>query len=81
MTKVIMMLLNRKQLKDWLPFNDDILVSFLFNFFMGDSNSAATLQWILQQLQSKTVHAHIGAFPNYKTPFFTQRLHEKSGIL
>jgi hypothetical protein len=30
---------------------------------------AATLRWILQQLHSKTVLAHIGAFPNNKTPF------------
>jgi hypothetical protein len=29
---------------------------------------AATKRWILQQLPSKTVLAHIGAFPN-KTPF------------
>jgi hypothetical protein len=35
---------------------------------------AATLRWILQQLHSKTVLAHIGAFPNkcaIKQPFHT----------
>jgi hypothetical protein len=35
---------------------------------------AATLRWILQQLHSKTVLAHIGAFPNkctIKHPFHT----------
>jgi len=47
-------------------------------------NGAATQRWILQQLHSKTVLAHISAFQNkcmhYNT-LFTQRLHEKSGIL
>jgi hypothetical protein len=28
------------------------------------ASGAATLRWILQQLHSKTVLAHIGAFPN-----------------
>ena len=38
------------------------------SFFIG----TATLRWILQQLHSKTVLAHIGAFPNkctIKQPF------------
>ncbi len=37
-------------------------------------NGAATVRWILQQLHSKTVLAHIGTFPNkctLKQPFHT----------
>ncbi len=47
-------------------------------------NGAATLRWILQQLHSKTVLAHISAFPNKcttKHPFHTTDIHEKSGNL
>jgi hypothetical protein len=45
---------------------------------------AATKGWILQQLHSKTVLAHISAFPNkcnIKHPFYKTAIHEKSGNL
>jgi hypothetical protein len=45
---------------------------------------AATLRWILQQLHSKTVLAHISAIPNkctIKHPFHTTAIDEKSGNL
>ncbi len=60
MTKAVMIALEQETAQRLAPqFNDDILVSFLFNLFMGDSNSAATLRWILQQLHSKAVLAPI----------------------
>jgi hypothetical protein len=43
--------------------------------FHAQKYGAATLRWILQQLHSKTVLAHIGAFPNkctIKHPFMNE---------